>query len=71
MMQIHRYKILLADNSVLSFNSKQTVESIYTLQVNNRRMLCLDNGNLMIDKNKIKKITVDKVEIKVASYKVH
>lgn len=70
-MQIHNYKIVLADNSVLSFKSKQTVESIYILQVDNRRMLCFDGGNFMVDRNEIKKITVDRIEIKVARYKVH
>ena len=70
-MQIHNYKIVLADGSVLSFRSKQRVESIYTLQVDNRRMLCFDDADLMIDKTKIKKITVDRIEIKVARYKLH
>ena len=69
---MHECKIVLADNSVLIFKSKQTIESTYIKKIDNISMLCFSDADLMINKNQIKEIYIDGIEIRlVGRYKVH
>ena len=69
---MHECKIVLADNSVLIFKSKQTIEGTYIKKIDNIPMLCFSDADLMINKNQIKEIYIDGIEIRlVGRYKVH
>ena len=71
-MQKHNFKIILADNSVLMFKSKQTIDGTHIKKIDNISMLCFNDADLMINKNQIKEIYIDDIEIRlVGRYKVH
>ena len=71
-MRKHSFKIVLADNSVLMFKSKQTIDGTYIKKIDNISMLCFSDADLMINKDQIKEIYIDEIEIRlVGLYKVH
>ena len=71
-MQEHSFKILLADNAILTFKSKQTIDGVYLKKLGDILMLCFNDEDLMINKDRIKEIYIDEIEIRlVGRYKVH
>jgi len=71
-MQKHSFKIVLADNAILTFKSKQTIDGVYIKKIGNISMLCFNDSDLMINKDRIKEIYIDDIEIRlVGRYKIH
>lgn len=64
----HRYSIVLADGSVLTFKSKNWIGSMYITVIDNEPMLCFPDAHVKINTNKIIKITVDEKEFKIGYY---
>lgn len=71
-MQRHSFKIVLADNAILTFKSKQTIDGVYIKKIDDISMLCFHDADLMINKEQIKEIYIDEIEVRlVGNYKVH
>ena len=64
----HRYSILLADGSVLTFKSNCWIGSMHVTFIDNEPILHFIDSDVQISTNKIREITIDGVKYKIGYY---
>ena len=68
---MHKYKIVLADDSEVNFESKHEISKMSCIVVKNTAFLNFDDANIVINTTTIKKLVVDGIEFKIGYYQVH